>query len=199
MRRPTVRVALVALVVIVAQWVDTRMQVSGLQHEVARRSADVDATAKAGRAQLQQMQEALAAQQAKVGVLEARLAETQSQAVALEAMYQELSSSRDERLLAEVEQAVVIAMQQLQFSGNVEAALIALQGAEARLGRSVQPQFLRGIQQSGAIQVQLLELDAVLAPAELAKLIADRGAAPTLATTTVRTEPARALAAEAGA
>jgi uroporphyrin-3 C-methyltransferase len=97
---------------------------------------------KAGRAQLQQVQEALAAQQAKVGVLEARLAETQSQAVALEAMYQELSSSRDERLLAEVEQAVVIAMQQLQFSGNVEAALIALQGAEARLGRSVQPQFL---------------------------------------------------------
>lgn len=142
LRRPVVRIALVALVVIVAQWIDTRMQVSGLQHEVARRSADVDATAKAGRAQLQQMQEALAAQQAKVGVLEARLAETQSQAVALEAMYQELSSSRDERLLAEVEQAVVIAMQQLQFSGNVEAALIALQGAEARLGRSVQPQFL---------------------------------------------------------
>ncbi|MBI5901105.1 MAG: uroporphyrinogen-III C-methyltransferase [Rhodocyclales bacterium] len=142
LRRPTTRVALVALAVIVVQWVDTRMQVSGLQHEVARRSADVDATAKAGRAQLQQMQEALAAQQAKVGVLEARLAETQSQAVALEAMYQELSSSRDERLLAEVEQAVVIAMQQLQFSGNVEAALIALQGAEARLGRSVQPQFL---------------------------------------------------------
>jgi hypothetical protein len=88
-------------------------------------------------------QETLAAQQAKVGVLEARLAETQSQAVALEAMYQELSSSRDERLLAEVEQAVVIAMQQLQFSGNVEAALIALQGAEAPpRAFAVQPQFL---------------------------------------------------------
>jgi len=62
--------------------------------------------------------------------------------VALEAMYQELSASRDERLLAEVEQAVVIAMQQLQFAGNVEAALSALQGAEARLARTVQPQFL---------------------------------------------------------
>jgi uroporphyrin-3 C-methyltransferase len=37
---------------------------------------------------------------------------------------------------------VVIAMQQLQFAGNVEAALIALQGADARLARSVQPQFL---------------------------------------------------------
>jgi len=104
--------------------------------------SDGDSLAREGRALARQSQEALAALQAKVAVLEAKLAETQSQAVALEAMYQELSSSRDERLLAEVEQAVVIAMQQLQFAGNVEAALIALQGADARLARSVQPRFL---------------------------------------------------------
>jgi uroporphyrin-3 C-methyltransferase len=132
----------VALAVVVAQWVDTRMQVSSLQQELARRLADGDSMAKEGRTLARQSQETLAALQAKVGVLEAKLAETQSQAVALEAMYQELSSTRDERLLAEVEQAVVIAMQQLQFAGNVEAALIALQGAEARLARSAQPQFL---------------------------------------------------------
>jgi len=142
LRRPAVRVGLVALAIIVAQWVDTRMQVSGLQQELARRLADSEASAKEGRSQARQMQESQAAQLAKISVLEAKLAETQSQAVALEAMYQELSSSRDERLLAEVEQAVVIAMQQLQFSGNVEAALIALQGAETRLARSAQPQFL---------------------------------------------------------
>jgi uroporphyrin-3 C-methyltransferase len=142
LRRPAIRVALVAIVVVAAQWIDTRMQVGNLQQELARRLADGDTVAKEGRALARQGQEAQAALQAKVGVLEARLAETQSQAVALEAMYQEISSTRDERLLAEVEQAVVIAMQQLQFAGNVEAALIALQGAEARLARSVQPQFL---------------------------------------------------------
>ena len=136
------RVALVATVIVVAQWVDTRMQVSSLQQELARRLSDGDAVAKEGRALARQSQEALAALQGKVGVLEAKLAETQSQALALEAMYQEISSTRDERLLAEVEQAVVISMQQLQFAGNVEAALIALQGADARLARSVQPQFL---------------------------------------------------------
>ncbi len=141
-RRPVLRVAAVAILVVVAQWVDTRMQVMGLQQELARRLADGDALAREGRALARQSQEALAAVQAKVGVLEAKLAETQSQAVALEAMYQELSSTRDERVLAEVEQAVVIAMQQLQFAGNVESALIALQGADARLARSVQPQFL---------------------------------------------------------
>ena len=142
LRRPAVRVGLVALAIIVAQWVDTRMQVASLQQELARRLADSESMAREGRGQTRQMQESLAAQWAKISILEARLAETLSQAVALEAMYQELSSSRDERLLAEVEQAVVIAMQQLQFSGNVEAALIALQGAENRLARSLQPQFL---------------------------------------------------------
>jgi hypothetical protein len=104
---------------------------------------DVDATAKAGRAQLATgARRRWPRNRPRSACWKPGLAETQSQAVALEAMYQELSSTRDERLLAEVEQAVVIAMQQLQFAGNVEAALIALQGAEARLARSVQPQFL---------------------------------------------------------
>jgi uroporphyrin-3 C-methyltransferase len=141
-RRPTWRIAAVAIVLLVAQWVDTRMLVSGLRQELARRLSDGDAVAKEGRTLAKQSQESLAALQAKVGVLEARLAETQSQAVALDAMYQELSSTRDERLLIEVEQAVVIAVQQLQFAGNVEAALIALQGADNRLAHSAQAQFL---------------------------------------------------------
>ena len=142
LRRPALLVAAVALAIVLAQWFDTRQQVGNLQEELARRLGEGETVAKEGRTLARQSQETLAALQAKVGVLEARLAEAQSQAVALEAMYQEISSTRDERLLAEVEQAVVIAMQQLQFAGNVEAALIALQGAEARLARAVQPQFL---------------------------------------------------------
>lgn len=142
LRRPAAVVVLFALALFVAQWIDTRMQVSTLQQELARRLADGESAAKEGRTLARQSQESMAALQAKVGVLEAKLAETQSQAVALEAMYQDISSTRDERLLAEVEQAVVIAMQQLQYTGNVEAALIALQGAEGRLARSVAPQFL---------------------------------------------------------
>lgn len=123
-------------------WIDSRMRIADLQQDIARRLADGDSAAKEGQVLARNNQEMLAALQAKVGALEAKLAETQSQSVALEAMYQELSSTRDERVLVEVEQAVTIAMQQLQFAGNVEAALIALQGAEARLARSVQSQFL---------------------------------------------------------
>ena len=110
-RSPALRVAAVAIVIVVAQWIDTRIQVRDLQQELARRLGEGDAVAREGRSLALQGKEAQAALQAKVAVLEAKLAETQSQAVALEAMYQELSSTRDERLLAEVEQAVVIAMQ----------------------------------------------------------------------------------------
>jgi uroporphyrin-3 C-methyltransferase len=139
---PLVRVVLVALLVLGAQWVDTRMQISGLQEELARRLAEGDTTVKEGRTLLRQNQESVTALQAKVGALESKLAETQSQSLALETMYQELSSTRDERLLAEIEQAVSIAMQQLQFAGNIEAALIALQSADARLARATQPRFI---------------------------------------------------------
>jgi hypothetical protein len=90
-----------------------------------------------------QNQEALAGLQAKTGALEAKLAESQSQQAALDAMVQELTRNRDERLLAETEQALNIAAQQLQLAGNVEAALIALQGADARLAAAGRPSCCR--------------------------------------------------------
>jgi uncharacterized protein HemX len=79
--------------------------------------------------------------QVKVAQLEARLAESESQRLALEALYQELSRNRDEWQLAEIEQMLAIASQQLQLAGNVRAALLALQLAEARLAQAERPQF----------------------------------------------------------
>jgi uroporphyrin-III C-methyltransferase len=112
------------------------------RQELSRRLTDSDSTQREMQAGTRQNRESLDALQAKVGALDARFAEMQSQQLALEAMYQELSRVRDDRLLAEIEQTVSIAAQQLQLAGNVEAALIALQGAEVRLAKSAQPQFL---------------------------------------------------------
>lgn len=142
LRRPVAWVAVAALALVAWQWIDSRSRMAGLQEEVARRLASGDAAAGEARALARQNQEALAALQAKAGALEAKLAESQSQQAALDAMVQELTRSRDERLLAEIEQALNMAAQQLQLAGNVEAALIALQGAEARLGAAGQAQFL---------------------------------------------------------
>jgi uroporphyrin-III C-methyltransferase len=80
--------------------------------------------------------------QAKVGVLENRQIEAQSQQLALEQLYQDLSKNRDEWALAEIEQVLSTASQQLQLAGNVQGALIALQNADRSLSRSDKPQFI---------------------------------------------------------
>ena len=53
----------------------------------------------------------------------------------------DFSGSRDQWVLAEVEQALLIANQQLQLAGNVKAALTALDTADARLARLDRPQL----------------------------------------------------------
>lgn len=111
----------------------TRGQVADLRDELARRLSGADAVATEARALTRQQQEAIATLQGKLGALESKVAATEGQASALEALYQEFSRSREDRVMAEVEQAVTIAGQQLMLAGNAEAALIALQGAESRL------------------------------------------------------------------
>ncbi len=141
-RRPAAAIAAIALALLAWQWFETRLRLGDLRGEVTQRLAEADATAKETRAMARSDQESLAALQAKVGALEGKLAESLGQQLALEAMYQEISRGRDERLLAEVEQSVSTAAQELQLAGNVQAALIALEGADARLGRANQPQLV---------------------------------------------------------
>lgn len=136
--------ALALLAVLLLSWRvwKSSERIEATRQELSRRLADSDTLQREAQANAKQNREALDALQAKVGALEARLAETQSQQLALDAMYQEISRVRDDRLLAEIEQEVASAAQQLQLAGNVEAALIALHGAEARLAKVGQPQFL---------------------------------------------------------
>ncbi len=142
LRRPSVLLASLALLLLGWQWLETRIRLDDLQQELAKRLSASDAMVNESRALSRQNQEMLQALTAKTGALEAKLAEAQSQQLALESMYQELSRTRDERILAEIEQAVSIAAQQLQLAGNVEASLIALQSADSRLARAGQAQLL---------------------------------------------------------
>jgi uroporphyrin-3 C-methyltransferase len=122
-------------------WLDARSRIGATQEELARRLRDVEADAREARLAAREAQGGLREAQARAAQLEARLAESQSQQLALEALYQDLSRSRDEWQLAEIEQVLAIASQQLQLAGNVRAALLALQLAEARLARAERPQF----------------------------------------------------------
>jgi uroporphyrin-3 C-methyltransferase len=126
---------IVLVVVFVWQWLDARSQLGQTQQQVARRLSEVEAANKANQMLVAHNQELVRELGGKLSLLESRYAETQNQRAALEALYQEMSSSRDQTALAEVEQMLLIAGQQLQLSANVKAALIAMQQAESRLQR----------------------------------------------------------------
>jgi uroporphyrin-III C-methyltransferase len=134
-------VALCASGLAVFQWYQGRGADDTLRREMAQRLAEMAARDQTAAARADQTAAALREAEIKVGVLEAKLAESQSQQIALEALYQELSRSRDEWSFAEIEQSVLLASQQLQVAANVRAALIGLENAEARLQRMEQPRY----------------------------------------------------------
>ncbi|MGZ8257076.1 MAG: uroporphyrinogen-III C-methyltransferase [Gallionella sp.] len=129
----------VLVVIFLAQWLFAQNELSKVSNSVAEKLAEMDSDNQVNGVLLEKAQEDTRDLAAKLALLEARYAESQGQRAALEALYNELSSSRDETALAEVEQSLLIANQQLQLSANVKAALIAMQTADARLQRMNRP------------------------------------------------------------
>ncbi|MEO8411259.1 MAG: uroporphyrinogen-III C-methyltransferase, partial [Propionivibrio sp.] len=133
---PWLLLALLALALCVWQWFETRSRLAGTQQEMARRLADNDTVVTENRALAQHAQEQVEQMQAKLGDIEGKLAESNSQQAALESLYQDLAGNREEWILAEIEQSVTLAAQQLQLAANIPAAVLALQAADARLAGS---------------------------------------------------------------
>lgn len=127
------------VVIFLWQWFDAHSQINQVQQEVAKRLSEMDGSNKANQTLVTQNQEVVRELGGKLSVLESKFAESQNQRAALDALYQEMSSSRDQTALAEVEQMLMIAAQQLQLSANVKAALIAMQHADDRLKRLDRP------------------------------------------------------------
>jgi uroporphyrin-3 C-methyltransferase len=124
------------------QWWYAQKEISALREEVARRLQTGDTSNTEIRGVVKSLQEETREVQGKVSVLDSKQTESQSQQLALEQLYQDLSKNRDEWALSEVEGVLSTASQQLQLGGNVQGALIALQNADKSLSRSDKPQFI---------------------------------------------------------
>lgn len=140
--------AVMALIVALAaagvsgwQAYESRQAKDRLELELARKLAEIETVGKDSRQMSAGARDIVRDVEARLGQLEARVVDMQHQRLALESLYQELSQSRDEWTLAEVEQILLVASQQLQLASNVKAALIALETADARLARSDRPQL----------------------------------------------------------
>jgi uroporphyrin-3 C-methyltransferase len=139
---PWLAVAIAALALAGWQWFETRQKLIETQQEVSRKLAEFDTGNKEERGARKQTGEQIEALQARLGALDGKLAEFQSQSATLQTLYQDIARSREEVTLLEVEQAITLAGQQLQLAGNVPVAVLALQTADARLARLDRPAYL---------------------------------------------------------
>jgi len=185
------RIAIAGLALLfVVGWWDSRSQIASLRQEMAERLKAEQELSKRTESAAREAQDRMREALARMMALEARITESQSQQVALESMYQDLSRNRDEWALSEIEQTLTLAAQQLQLAGNVRGALIALQNADARLGRADRAQFIavrrvlqRDVERLKALpQVDTtgiaIRLDAVIAAADAIPLIFDEKLQP---------------------
>jgi uroporphyrin-3 C-methyltransferase len=133
---------LVLAILLAAQAWSSRSNMQKLRLEVADRLAKGEMINAQTTANVAAIQNLARSMQEKVTLLESRQSEAENQQVALEQMYQDMSKNRDEWALAEIEQVLATASQQLQLAGNVQGALIALQNADRSLSGSETPQFI---------------------------------------------------------
>jgi uroporphyrin-3 C-methyltransferase len=120
-----------------------QQRIKGLEQELVRRQQDSQGQAIEARALAQQAQELARAAESKVALLDGRVAETALQRTQLEELIQQLSRSRDENVLADVDAAVRVAVQQSAITGSAEPLAAALRQSEERLARMNQPRVER--------------------------------------------------------
>lgn len=134
--------ALVALVALGLAWT-TQQRVKLLESELVRRQHDSTDAANEARVLARQADSASRETAAKMALLEARVAETAMQRSQFEDLIQSLVRSRDENVLADIESAIRVAMQQAAITGSAEALVLALRQSDERLARYNQPRLER--------------------------------------------------------
>ncbi len=134
-------VAVLALAGAAWTWSDSRERIRDLKTELGRRLAETGGQVSETRLLARNADDAMRQVGEKVARIESQMVTSQQQQLALEALYKDLAQGRDQWTLAEIEQVLLTAAQQLQLAGNVKAAIIALEGADTRLQRLNKPQF----------------------------------------------------------
>ena len=134
--------AVLAAAALVMTW-STQQRVKSLESELVKRQQGSDAQATEARTLARQAE--LTAREAggKLALLEARVAETALQRSQIEELIQSLARSRDENVLADLDAAVRVAMQQSAITGSAEPLVMTLKQADERLARFAQPRLER--------------------------------------------------------
>lgn len=135
-------VALAAFGLIATFWLTNRQNLDLMQLKVSEKLASAQTVADESRRHADRTAERIQETGNRVAILEDKLAEAQAQQAALTAMYQSVARHREDWLVAEAEQTLMLAQQQLQLAGNVPVALTALEGLDQRLSEIPGPKLV---------------------------------------------------------
>lgn len=140
-----VRYAIVILSVAVAaagwQAWQAGKRVQSLEKELVRRQQDSQGQATEARVLAKQAEELSREAAARATLLETRLTEIALQRSQVEDLIKNLSLSRDENLVFDIESSLRVATQQAALTGSAEPLIVAMQSAEERLARAKQPRL----------------------------------------------------------
>lgn len=120
-----------------------QQRVKVLEAELVKRQADSGSQATEARTLARQAELSSRETAAKLALLDARVAETSLQRTQIEELIQSLARSRDENVLADVDAAIRVALQQSAITGSAEPLLLTLKQADERLARFNQPRLER--------------------------------------------------------
>ncbi len=127
---------------LVLAW-NTQQRLKTLESELVKRQQDSGSQATEARLLARQAESTARETAAKLALLDARVAETSMQRTQLEDLIQSLARSRDENVLADVDAALRVALQQSAITGSAEPMVLTLKQADERLARYNQPRLER--------------------------------------------------------
>ncbi|MDR1850061.1 MAG: uroporphyrinogen-III C-methyltransferase [Zoogloeaceae bacterium] len=125
--------ALILFACVFWQWRESRSLIQETRQETAQRLAESERAQRENQTRIDKGLQEVAEIKRGQATLDTRLGEMEERSAALHGLYQEATLSHDEALLTEIEQHIQAAQQRLQLTGNVEAAILALQAADHRL------------------------------------------------------------------
>ena len=122
---------------------NTQQRLKTLEAELVKRQQDSGSQATEARTLARQAESTARETAAKLALLEARVAETSMQRGQLEDLIQSLARSRDENVLADLDAAIRVALQQAAITGSADPLVLTLKQADERLARYNQPRLER--------------------------------------------------------
>jgi len=129
----TIAIVTIALFTLAWQWLNTRHKFNEIERSLSEKLEQYQAINQQALTLAKQAEERSTQANARTVILEQKLAESRDQQEALQTLYTQLAENRESSAVAEVEQLLTTAKQQLQLNGNVKSALLALQAALQRL------------------------------------------------------------------